>query len=69
MGDKNAFGVTPDPLGCWGHSGKPPGVKLKLHQIKTFSKQKMLGMFQGTKNELGVTPWGPLGTQGIDSKK
>ena len=30
------FGSLPDPLGSQGHSGWPPGVKLKLNQIKIF---------------------------------
>ena len=30
------FGSLPDPLGSRGHSGWPPGVKLKLGQIKIF---------------------------------
>ena len=36
MGDKNAFGVTPDPLGSWGHLGFAPGG-----QTETATNQKI----------------------------
>ena len=67
------------PLTPWGaragHSGKAPGVKLKLHQNQNIWLTKDLRYVSGvTKMHLGSPPdpWGPGGTwcgpQGVNLK-
>ena len=62
-GDKNAFGVTPDPLGSWGHSGWPLGSNCNFSKSKYFANKSCQVCFRGDKNAFGVTP-DPLGSRG-----
>ena len=64
---KNAFGVTPDPLGSRGHLGFAPGGQTETATNQKISLTKVVRYASGvTKWHLGspLTHWGPGGTRG-----